>query len=258
MWTIYRNFFVLLFALSIIANLYCLIRRYKHSILDRILGRPIKHVNTNDKVIALTFDDGPNPPYTEQILELLYQNNAKATFFVKGRKVKEYPSVFKKIFLYGNEVGNHTWDHQRLVNKSRGYIEEQIALTDKIIRDMGYQGNISFRSPFGFQSYAMQAVLKNLNKLNILWNISFTDWDSPNWDTAHLIKISKIFEITSGSIVLLHDGGGPDRTNTVELVELILKKYQSQGYKFVTISELLSYQNQTKGFNYTEIQKGEH
>jgi peptidoglycan-N-acetylglucosamine deacetylase len=160
MWNTYRNRFILLLVLSIIANLYFLIRHYKYSILARILGEPIKQVNTNEKVIALTFDDGPKPPYTEQILELLYQNNAHATFFVTGRKVKGNPGVFKKIFQYGNEVGNHTWDHQRLDNKSRGYIEEQIALTDKIIRDMGYQGNIYFRAPFGCRSYAMQAVLK--------------------------------------------------------------------------------------------------
>jgi len=246
MWNRYRNFFVLLLVLSIIANLWCLIRHYEHSIMAIILGEPIKQVNTNEKVIALTFDDGPNPPYTEQILELLYQNNAKATFFVTGRKVKEYPSVFKKIFLYGNEVGNHTWDHQRLDNKSRGYIEEQIALTDKIIRDMGYQGNIYFRSPYGSQSYGIQYVLKKMNKKFILYNMSFTDWDNPFRERLELVKLSKIFEIPSGSIVLLHDGGG-DRQSTVELVELILKKYQSRGYKFITVSELLSYQNQKVG-----------
>ena len=203
----------------------------------------LQQVNTNEKVIALTFDDGPKPVYTEQILELLHRNNAHATFFVKGRNVKEYPNIFKKTVLYGNEVGNHTWDHHNLGDKSLGYIEEQISLTDKIIRDMGYQGNIYFRSPFGTQSYKIQYVLKKMDKKYIRWNMSFTDWDSPNWDSPHLMEITRIFEIPRGSIVLLHDGGGPDRTNTVELVELILKKYQSQGYKFVTISELLSYQN---------------
>ncbi len=112
---------------------------------------------------------------------------------------------------------------------------------------MGYQGNIYFRAPFGCQSYGMQYVLNKMDKKYILWNISFTDWDNPYWDTPHLMEISKIFEIPSGSIVLLHDGNGIDRTNTVELVELILKKYQSKGYKFVSISELLSYQNKTVG-----------
>jgi len=235
--------------LSIIANLWCLIRHYKHSILAIIFEEPIKQVNTNEKVIALTFDDGPKPPYTEQILELLYQNNAKATFFVLGRKVKQYPNVFKKIFLYGNEVGNHTWDHDRLDVKSRSFIEEQIVLTDKIIRDMGYQGNIYFRSPYGSQSYGIQYVLKKMNKKFILYNMSFRDWDNNFWDRPHPVQISKIFEIPSGSIVLLHDGGG-DRHSTVELVEVILKKYQSKGYKFITVSELLSYHNQTVGIGF--------
>ncbi len=203
----------------------------------QIVGELIRSVETDEKLIALTFDDGPNPPYTNEILDLLKQYKAKATFFVEGRKVELFPEITKRAYADGHEIANHSWSHPELVYKSPAFVRNQIESTDQIIRKLGYQRPIHFRAPYGSKFMVLPYVLYQMDKKHILWNLKFNDWQKP--------PVEKMFrefqtKITNGSIVLLHDGGG-DRSNTVRLVKLILDQYGNQEYRFVTISELLSY-----------------
>ena len=215
---------------------------------NQLIGYYVCNINTDIKVIALTFDDGPNPPITKKILDLLKKYNAKATFFVLGKNAKAHLDILREIYSNENEIGNHSWNHEKLVFKSLKYVKQEIQDTDRIIRDSGYTGTIHFRSPFGSRFIILPYLLMKAHRIHILWNIGLNDWANPdpevmlhNFDNA----------ISSGSIVLLHDGYPNEmenRTNTVKTLELILSKYTQKGYKFITVSELLKLGKPRSGF----------
>jgi len=207
------------------------------------IGYYVRHVNTSEKVIALTFDDGPNPPYTNQILSVLDNYDVKATFFVIGLNALRYPEIIKQIQTNGHEIGNHSWDHQTLVFRKVKYVRNEIKYTDNLLKSYGYQGEIYFRAPEGRKFIVLPWVLFTMKKKDILFDVVAKDWEQPpDW---HLLTVDHMFERVnsqahSGSIILLHDGGGI-RSNTVELTKKIVKYYLKEGYRFVTISDLLKY-----------------
>jgi peptidoglycan/xylan/chitin deacetylase (PgdA/CDA1 family) len=205
----------------------------------QVFGEAILSVSTNEKIAALTFDDGPNPESTYKILELLQKYNSRGTFFVIGKNADQYPEIIKEIYLNGNELGNHSFSHRRLTFKSPHYINEEIGNTDKIIMNTGYEGIIYFRAPFGHKLFILPYILMKNNRKHILWNIELGDWENPAPEEM-MKKIEKT--IKPGSIILLHDGYTgtyQTRNETVKVVELLLEKYTKLGYRFVTISELL-------------------
>lgn len=208
----------------------------------QILGCAVHRVKTNEKVVALTFDDGPNPPYTNQILDILKKYGIKATFFVVGQRVEQFPNVVKQIYHAGHEVGNHTWSHCVLVCKSYKFIRNEINSTDQLIREIGYQGPIPFRSPKGMKFIALPKVLNETKRDNILFDVVGWDWSCPG--VENIIK-NVLGSVHPGSIILLHDGNGDnnyeitDRSQTVAATEIIIQRLQAKGYKFVTVSELL-------------------
>ncbi|MEI4618216.1 polysaccharide deacetylase family protein [Bacillus cereus] len=216
----------------------CFLFWIRQSSAPQLIGKAMWQVDTNEKLIALTFDDGPNPHATEKIVELLKKYDAKATFFVIGENVQKYPELVKKTYENGNEIGNHSWNHSRLIYKKYSFVKEQVESTDEVIKQTGYTGDIQFRAPYGNKFLILPYILKDMDKTHVLYNMVLNDWDSPAPE-----KMLKQFdkEVQNGSIVLLHDGYTrkyESRENTVKLVEMILDKYTKKGYKFVTISEL--------------------
>lgn len=209
-----------------------------------IVGKTVKHISTKEKVVALTFDDGPNPPYTQQVLAVLKKHNVKATFFVVGQRAIEYPDVVQYVYKEGHELGNHTWSHRVLVGKSNAFIHEEIDKTDLLIRELGYTGPIHFRSPRGMKFIGLQWILSNQKRPNILFDAYGWDWTKNI--TAEKIAYSILKGVRHGSIILLHDGDGDhndgitDRSQTVLATELIILALKEEGYRFITISELLN------------------
>ena len=206
-------------------------------------GVSVRRVDTKEKVVALTFDDGPNPPFTNQILDVLKKYDVKATFFVVGERGQKYPDVVKQVYNAGHELGNHTWSHYVLIWKSYDFIYRQIDSTDKLLRDLGYAGTIHFRSPKGMKAMALPKVLAERKRPNILFDVVGWDWSCPGVDK---IVHNVLSGVKSGSIILLHDGDGDDnskigdRCQTVEATEIVIKKLREKGFRFVTISELLT------------------
>lgn len=238
-----KRYFKILFVLFVIFGIAYVQFYMRRASAPQLIGKALLHVDTDKKYVALTFDDGPNPPFTDQILDVLDEYGAKATFFVVGQEIRKYPIIFKKIVDRGHEVGNHSWDHSRLTYKSYDYIMNQISTTDKLIRDHGYTGTIYFRAPFGHKLIVLPYILNETNRLHVLWNIELNDWDSPPPESMLAMFDEKI---SPGSIIVLHDGDAvpkdgmkAPRAATVEVTKLILEKYIKQGYRFVTISELL-------------------
>jgi len=234
-------FFVFAFIFSILILILGLFWLRKAS-SPQIFGKVLRSVSTNEKVIALTFDDGPNPHVTLDILKTLSEHSAKAAFFVLGENAEKYPDIIKHIIDGGHELGNHTWSHTRLTFKAPDTIYSQINKTDIFLKEKGYEGTIHFRAPFGHKLFILPYILMKTKRQHVLWNIKLDDWDSP--PPADMLKAFDE-KIIPGSIILLHDGYTDERScrdATIDFVKMVVSEYTEKGYRFVTVSELLTYQ----------------
>ncbi len=191
-------------------------------------------LNSQEKVIALTFDDGPLPENTPQILEILKNNNIKATFFVVGRMVKEYPQLLQAVVKDGHAIGNHTWSHS-YQNFSLDGAASEIDRTDAIIYEATGVKTFLFRPPGGFLHNGVADYAKKQNHAIVMWSADSNDYRRPPVDTF-LNTVMR--EAGPGGIVLMHDGGG-DRSQTVAALPQLIAELKDKGYKFVTLPELL-------------------
>lgn len=198
----------------------------------------------NDKVVALTFDDGPWPTTTAEILDILKENGAKATFFQIGNQIAENATVERRIHDEGHQIATHTWDHAsgsgRGVDLTRMTADEQRAEVtkgfDAIDQAVGTKVSRVMRAPGGNYHGQVIETLKDVVTAEIGWDVDTEDWRRPGAD-----KIAQaILSVKPGQVVLMHDGGG-DRSQTVEALKTALPKLKEQGYTFVTIDELLAY-----------------
>ncbi|MBM7602735.1 chitin deacetylase [Metabacillus crassostreae] len=189
-------------------------------------------VETEDKVIALTFDDGPTKN-VDQILPLLDKYKAKATFFLIGNDIEKYPEEAKKLVEAGHQIGNHTYSHKRMVLKSPSFIKEEIEKTDELIRKSGYKSEIDFRPPYGKKLVGLPYYLNKHNRETIMWSL-----EPDTYYTIADEKVNYVVEnIKPGSIILLHPMY--DQTGvSIEVIEDILRDLTNKGYKFVTVDEL--------------------
>ncbi|MFC1620006.1 polysaccharide deacetylase family protein [Candidatus Neomarinimicrobiota bacterium] len=199
-------------------------------------GKTYTHIDTKESVVSLSFDDGPHPSYTVDLLEVLREHQVKATFFMVGKKVEQYPHVVQAVIEYGHEIGNHSYSHPFLIFKSCSYIRREINLTDSLLRNAGVENEILFRAPYGAQFLALPIVLRKIKKKNVLFSISPRDWipQDPSRIAEHVSK-----RIRPGSIITLHDGD-PEGRRIVESTSQIITNLKNQGFKVVTVSELLA------------------
>lgn len=181
------------------------------------------------KPIALTFDDGPHPQYTEQILTILENHRAKGTFFMIGKRARAFPSVTKAVVAGGHGIGNHTWSHPQLTKLDSIQVMAQIDMTQRIIHKIAGKAPTSVRVPYGRYTPEIQ---RWINMPLIQWSVDPEDWKTtdPKLIAGRVIEHSK-----PGSIVLLHD----IQKITVDALPLILESLSAKGYTFVTIDELL-------------------
>lgn len=196
----------------------------------------IKRADTEVKVVALTYDDGPSPS-TNQLLDILDRYQVKATFFEIGRNIEKHPEIVPMIFARGHELANHSYSHTDMMFKPREFLLSEIEKTDKLLQELGVkQDSISFRPPFGRRCVVLSYLLFQMQKKLIMWDVAPQDYD--NTLTAEDIANRVIDNVRSGSIVLMHDGGGA-QSKTLAATEAIVKTLQSKGYAFKTVSELL-------------------
>lgn len=205
--------------------------------LSLILLVPQTVSKKQTKYIALTFDDGPHPKYTAQILKILCDNDAAATFFVVGENAERYPELIRAEYDLGFEIGNHTYSHMRLNEKSAALLFDEIKRTDGIIYDIIGTCPSLFRPPEGKHNGKVDEIIKRAEKKAVLWTVDTRDW-------AHTEK-DKIVEniknnVKNGSVILFHDYIVPPSPTPSVLCE-ILPYLKEQGYEFVTVTELLSH-----------------
>ena len=183
------------------------------------------------KCIALTFDDGPGI-YTDKLLSYLQSYKAKATFFMIGPSAQRYPSIVKRVFDNGHQIGNHTWSHPSLPGLSPEQVQKEISSTNNILQGITGVKPTTLRPPYGATNAAVQRVVSNLGMSSILWSIDTRDWADRN---SNIVCNRAISNARPGAIILMHD----IHQTSVEAVPCILQNLSSQGYQFVTVDKLL-------------------
>lgn len=204
-------------------------------------GEAIWEVPVEGKLIALTFDDGPDPVDTPAILDLLAQYQAHATFFITGKKAEQYPDIVKREASDGHEVANHTYTHRKLVGCNESQIRGEIAMAQRSISAAAGTEPVLFRPPEGYFNARVLSIGREQGLMTVLWSWHHPtdDWARPG--VGHIVK-GIMNDVRGGDIVLLHDYvSGP--TQTVAALRIILPKLTEEGYRFVTVSELLRLKN---------------
>lgn len=193
------------------------------------------HGNPKLHEIALTFDDGPAPTYTNAVLGVLQRFHIQATFFMLGIWVQRYPDLARAVVAAGNAVGDHSWNHPDLDTMSASQIVRQIRNTRDIIQQVTGVTPYIFRPPYGDYDLQVLNTAHQLNLSPILWNVDPRDWARPGVSaiTNNILTFTQ-----NGSIILMHDGGG-DRSQTVAALPIIIEHLLARGFTFVTIPQML-------------------
>jgi len=230
-----RYLFLLLTALMGLAISIYVVSR---SMTFQFFGEVYNRVNTSEKVIALTFDDGPSEKAPE-ILQLLDQHNIKATFFLTGAGIQNNFQETESIVKAGHEIGNHSYSHKRMVFKSYAYVKEEIEKTDALIKKAGYDLPTHYRPAYGLKLLTLPYYLSKHNRKTIMWNIgpeSNPDLaDDPDKMADYIIE-----KAIPGSIILLHPMYD-DRIASIQALPKVLNGLKAKGFTFKTVSELLEY-----------------
>jgi len=191
---------------------------------------------TPEKAIALTFDDGPWPNSTSQVLDVLKKSNVKATFFMVGIQVQKYPQLLKQVVANGHAIGNHTWSHQYDHYNESAAAREIDRTAEIVYKTTGVKTSL-FRPPAGILNNGLVTYAHEKKYAVVMWSVDSKDWRSRRTTRQAFID-NVLKEAKPGGIVLLHDGGG-DRSNTVQALPQLIAQLKKHGYKFVTVPELL-------------------
>jgi len=205
------------------------------SVPVRYRGKKVLNVpkGFSEKVIALTFDDGPEPKVTPKILKALEAYDAKATFFVLGSYAKRHPAVLRETALQGHVIGSHTWSHPaKPTQKSAG---PEIWKTAKAINEATGIWPSTFRPPYGLDKAYTAQLARREGYSSIIWNKSGAD--TAKGSTADTIYMNATLRARPGDIILFHDG--PGKAHTAAAVPRILKTLKKNGYEFITVPDML-------------------
>jgi peptidoglycan-N-acetylglucosamine deacetylase len=234
---------------------------------SQVFGQALFRGPAGEKRIALTFDDGPMPPFTQQILDILRSRNAKATFFVCGKDAERHPDIVRRIHSEGHAIGNHTWSHPYLYFMRRTKIAEEIDRTQRVIQQATGSTPRFFRPPYGARWFGLYPVLRERGLQLVQWSASGNDWKVG----ADAIVSSVRAGLRPGAVILLHDGrqkpGGylqeilrrdfratddqsqrlalrepqADASETVKALPAIIEAAQEMGYEFVSVEDFLPF-----------------
>jgi peptidoglycan/xylan/chitin deacetylase (PgdA/CDA1 family) len=198
--------------------------------------------NPREKLLALTFDDGPHPVFTDKLLALLKQENVKATFFVVGKMVEKNPDLLKDIVRNGNMVGNHTFSHVTLTKIPLNEIRAEYEACNDIVEDVVGQKMRFCRPPGGdYDRHVVKAATEQ-GLTTVLWTDDPGDYANPG---THTIERKTLDRLSNGGIILLHDG----IQETLDVLPQIIAYARDHGYRFVTVDELLNSLNPTFRYN---------
>ena len=192
-------------------------------------SRTVKEREDAIKKIAITFDDGPHPVYTEKLLDGLKERGVKATFFVTGEHAELHPEIIQRMQEEGHLIGNHTYSHIQLRKGNREAFRKELVRTNRILSGITGEEILYVRPPYGSWDRALES---ELNMFPVLWTIDPTDWSCLNAETVTKRVVSKA---SDNAIILLHDYYHTSVEAALKIVDILLK----EGYEFVTVDEIL-------------------
>jgi len=203
-----------------------------------LLAPSVFRGNRTRRAIALTFDDGPSES-TPELLKVLADHNARATFFQCGANVRRLPSVAREIVAAGHELGNHTDSHPMLHFRSAAFIRAELARAQETIGEVTAVLPLWFRPPFGVRWFGLRKAQRDLGLTGVMWSVIGLDWKHSGAAVAERL----LDRGENGAIVCLHDGrltaATPDISATIEAVRRVVPRWIEQGFRFETVSEIL-------------------
>lgn len=201
----------------------------------QFFGGLASRIETSQKVVVLTFDDAPTLQ-TKEVLTILKEKQIRATFYEIGKGIERYPEIAKEIVDAGMEVGNHSYSHERFYLKTQSFIDSEIQKTNKLIRNSGYQGEITFRPPNGKKLFGLPWYLKQHNIKTITWDVEPDTYVAGN---SEAITSYTLNHVRPGSIILLHPFCEKECAADREALPKIIDGLKEKGYVFVTVNKLM-------------------
>lgn len=225
-----RTALILLIGLVLVSSFCAMKRAYSRQISSHSIEEGVEqNVEQEEKKIALTFDDGPHPYYTEQLLDGLKERGVVVTFFVTGEHAELHPDIIERMSEEGHLIGNHTYSHMQLTKRNREKFKEELIKTNEIIMGITGQEVIFVRPPYGAWDKSFE---EELNMFPVLWTVDPLDWSSTN---AARIADKIVSGTEENDIILMHDYYKTSVTAALDAID----KLQEEGYTFVTVDEIL-------------------
>jgi peptidoglycan/xylan/chitin deacetylase (PgdA/CDA1 family) len=203
-----------------------------------VVGEPLSSVRTTKRMVALTFDDGPDPRWTPAVLRVLAQYGASATFFDVGRRALAHPDLVAQELRQGVKVENHTYTHPHLTSLSAAAIGTELAGGSAALLHLGVPAPLEFRPPFGDWDTRVEGVGRALGYRMVLWDLCLERYVRRYGMKAGVERL--VAAVKPGSIILAHDGGIPNRGRTVLALPLLLRQLHAAGYRVVDASTLIA------------------
>jgi peptidoglycan/xylan/chitin deacetylase (PgdA/CDA1 family) len=204
-----------------------------------VFGKSLSHLPGTEHVVSITFDDGPNPRATPEILDVLQRERVQATFFVLGRHADRWPALVRRMADEGHQLANHGYWHRKLHRRGPGYVRDDLTRgTEALFNASGGVRAKHFRAPHGFRSPWVTPIARSLGQRTIGWSLGV--WDSARPGVAEITRRA-LDGVHPGSILLLHDGDGydadGDRQQTADALPLIIRGLRDRGFRFTTLPE---------------------
>jgi peptidoglycan-N-acetylglucosamine deacetylase len=246
----YKKIIIFSIILSVLGGLFAVFFAFffDHAVLIR--QNTFYRARVPEKAAALTFDDGPSPIWTPPILDALKNSGVKATFFMLGKHVEQYPDIARRVAREGHDIGIHSYHHNNFIFYDKHEVQEDINRTRQIIKDATGKSTTLFRPPKAWLSKREKKKIKEIGYTVVLWSLNSKDW--VNFDDKYMIRYI-VKNIHPGAIILFHDSGGffkaedGNRIETVNTISGLIEKLRGRGYRFVTVSELLEMEKAYEG-----------
>jgi peptidoglycan-N-acetylglucosamine deacetylase len=232
-----RRLFVVAVAILVVLAALASLQRLARSRTVQLFGTIVPRVETADRRVALTFDDGPTVAVVDSVIALLRARGVHATFFVTGNELAAAPDAGRRLVAAGHELGNHSFSHDRMVLKSQGFIRTEIVRTDSLIHAAGQRGPIFFRPPFGYKLAGLPWYLSRHGRTSVTWDVEPDSYPEVAATSNGIVR-HVLDRVQPGSIILLHVWY-PSRATSLGAVAPLIDSLHARGYRVGPVRDLV-------------------